>query len=167
MNNLTRTFVAPFAFIAAVVTAACRGGDDAQPGDSAIAAGAEGMAGMQMDRMPAMGGGGSGMQSGAMMAAMRSRMQSMHGASGDSLMRMMPMHRQMAANMLSQMNREMRSMNMTGDAAWTATVDSVRRDLANMPDMSAGELGNFMPAHQRRMMRLMDMHQAMMSDMKM
>ena len=167
MNNFTRTFAASLALSAAVVTASCRGEGESQPTDSAMAAGAEGMAGMQMDSMPAMVGGGGGMQSGAMMAGMRSRMQSMQRASGDSLMRMMPMHRQMAANMLSQMNREMRSMNMTGDAAWTATVDSVRRDLARMPDMNAGELANFMAAHQRRMTSLMDMHQAMMSDMKM
>ncbi len=67
-------------------------------------------------------------------------MNTMEGLTGDSLKAMMPMHRQMAANMLAQMSREMQSMNMTGDSSWTATTDSVRADLARMPEMSAAGL---------------------------
>ncbi len=101
------------------------------------------------------------------MDQMMEQMNMMQGLSGDSMKAMVPMHRQMAANMLAQMSREMREMNMTGDTSWTATVDSVRADLMGMPDMSPAELQAMMPEHHRRMQRLMEAHQAMMKNMRM
>jgi hypothetical protein len=80
---------------------------------------------------------------------------------------MVPAHRQMTANMLAEMNAEMKKMNMSGDAGWNALADSVRQDLTHLPEMSARELTDFMPAHQARMTRLMQMHQAMTKNMKM
>ncbi|MBW3631273.1 MAG: hypothetical protein KY464_18570, partial [Gemmatimonadetes bacterium] len=93
-------------------------------------------------------------------------MQMMHGMSPDSMRAVMPQHRQMAANMLAQMNRDMQQMNMPGDASWTATVDSLRQDLTRLPEMGAQELGAFMPAHHARMTRLRDMHRTMMAGMQ-
>jgi hypothetical protein len=52
----------------------------------------------------------------------------------------------------------MKRMNMSGDPAWNATVDSLRQDLKHMPEMSGQELKRLMPAHHARLMRLMDMH---------
>jgi hypothetical protein len=80
---------------------------------------------------------------------------------------MLPIHRQMAANMIAQMNREMGGMNMGADAGWTATVDSLRQDLVRMPEMGGSELQSFVPAHHARLERLMQMHQAMMGGVKM
>lgn len=117
--------------------------------------GKDGMAGMQ------------GMQSGGMVEQMRAHMAMMHGAGGDSLRAMLPMHRQTAANMIAQMNREMGEMNMAADAGWTATGDSLRQDLVRMPEMGAAELQSFMAAHQARLERLMQMHGSMMAGMKM
>jgi hypothetical protein len=74
---------------------------------------------------------------------------------------MLPTHRQMAANLLAEMNREMRRMKMVADPAWTVTVDSVRQDLVRLPELGAAELQSAMPAHQARLNRLMGMHQAM------
>ena len=149
-----------FVLASALVLAAC--GAEQQAQDDAVPAEAEsepaaGMAGME---------GMEGMQDG-MMGRMMTHMQMMEDASGDSIQSMLPMHRQMAANMLAQMNREMRDMNMTTDEAWNATVDSVRQDLSRMPEMSASELEAAMPGHHARMMRLMQMHQSMMSNMQM
>ena len=122
-----------------------------------------GMGGMRdMGGMHDMGG----MMGGKMMEDMQSHMRTMMGASADSMKAMLSMHRQMVANMISQMNGEMRQMNMTGDASWTATVDSLRQDLIRMPEMSAEELRRFMPAHHSRMMRLMELHRSMMASMK-
>ena len=115
---------------------------------------AEGMEGME------------GMQDG-MMEQMTAHMQMMDGAGADSLQAMVAMHRQMAANMLARMNREMREMNMTADAAWNATVDSLRQDLTRMPELTGSELEAMMPGHHARMMRLMEMHRTMMSEMQM
>ena len=121
-----------------------------------------------MPGMPGMQGMG-GMKGGmaGMMGEMQSHMRMMETTNGDSLKAMLPMHRQMTANMISEMNREMKGMNMTGDAAWTTTMDSVRRDLTNLPEMSAAQLRDFMPGHRGRMMRLVEMHQGMMKNMKM
>ena len=87
----------------------------------------------------------------------------MHGAGGDSLKGMLPTHRQMAADLLAEMGREMRQMNMVAPPEWTAVVDSVRQDLVHMPEMGATELRVAMPAHEARLGRLMQMHQAMIA----
>ena len=105
--------------------------------------------------------GMSGMQSKGMMEELRTHMQAMHGAGGDSLRAMLPTHRQMAANLLAEMNREMGRMKMVADPAWTAMADSVRQDLVRLPEMGAAELQSAMPAHEARLNRLMGMHQAM------
>jgi hypothetical protein len=110
--------------------------------------------------------GMAGMQSAGMMQDMTSHMQMMQGVSADSMMTLMPAHRQMGENMLEQMDDEMRGMNMQPDAQWNATADSVRQDMMRMPDMSVAELQAFMPDHRARMMRLMDMHRSMMGSMQ-
>ena len=151
---LHATFRTSLIFILAL--AAC-GGPDAAREEAAAPAAApagEGAApGMQ---------GMSGMQGGGMAEEMQAHMRSMQGVDGDSLKAMLPMHRQMAANMIAQMNREMRDMNMAADAGWTATVDSLRQDLVRMPEMAGAELQSFMPAHQARLERLVQTHRAMM-----
>lgn len=114
-----------------------------------------------MAGMPGMGQ----MMSGRMMADMEAHMRAMRGAGTDSLRRALPTHRQMAANMIAQMNREMDDMNMAADVAWTALVDSVRADLTRLPELSAGELTRTMPDHHGRVERLMRAHGEMMRSM--
>lgn len=157
MHTSFRTFL-----IFTLALAACGGPEAAQEGaaapPAAAPAGEESMPGME---------GMSGMQGGGMMEEMQAHMRSMRDVGGDSLKAMLPMHRQMAANMIAQMNREMRNTNMAADAGWTATVDSLRQDLVRMPEMGAHELQSFMPAHHARLERLMQMHGSMMEGMKM
>lgn len=138
------------------LSTACSGGDhpadEPQDAESPMA-GMEGMgAGMEM------GGGGR-------MDDMAAHMEMMASMSGDSLAAMLQTHRQRVANMIARMNREMREMDMPGDEAWTATVDSLRSDLVAMPEMQPGELEALMPEHRRRAMRLMEMHREMMAGM--
>ena len=114
-----------------------------------------GMGGMAM-------GGASGMQMGTEMMAHMQGMQTMHA---DSVMKMMPMHRQMLGNMLAQMDREMQGMSKPADPAWTALADSLRDDQVRMPAMTAAEMEASMPAHHGRVTRLMEMHRAMMGPM--
>lgn len=149
--------------IATLSLAACAGGGDGEgaaetatpAGDTAQAAmpGMEGTPGMQ-----GMGGGG-------MMEQMQAHMRTMDGAGADSIQAMLPMHRQMVANMISQFGREMREMNMKVDAKWQATIDSLRQDNIRLPEMDAGELRAFMPGHRERVVRLLEMHRSMMAKM--
>ena len=137
-------------------------------GDSATAGGMSGMPMQGMEGMKGMAGGDSGAMSGmSMMGDMQKQMDAMMKASPEQMKAMMPMHRQAAANMLAQMNAQMRSMNMSADVTWTATVDSVRQDLVRLPEQSSQQLKDALPAHHARMMRLMQMHGAMMKGMKM
>lgn len=100
-------------------------------------------------------------------AELAAHLRMMHGASGDSLRALVPTHRQMAANMLARMNREMSEMNMGADAGWTATADSVRQDLTQMPELSTEELTTTLPGHEARLTRLGQMHQSMMRNRSM
>jgi len=153
MNTFLRSSGLALAFLVAL-TACDRAEQERQAApDTAV------VAERPMEGMPGM----SGMQSGAMMEQMQSHMQMMQGMGADSMKTMVPQHRQMVANMISQMNREMRGMNMANNEQWNATVDSVRQDLTQMPEMREQELQTFMPEHGVRVMRLMDMHRSMMS----
>lgn len=138
--------------------AACGGGEQrgARQPDSA-----EGQAMGDMGSMGSMGSM-SAMESRGMMLGMRAHMQGMAGAGVDSLRRLMPMHRQMTANMLQQMTGEMRGMRMAGDTSWSALADSVRQDLTQLPDVSSAELPGFMERHRGRVERLMARHERMM-----
>jgi hypothetical protein len=79
-----------------------------------------------------------------------------------SLRRALPAHRQALANTIAEMNRDVRSMNMAADTAWTATVDSLRQDLTRMPDLGGGALRAMLPAHRARVERLIQSHETMM-----
>ena len=136
----------------------CDGGEDApepmaEEADSAMA-GMEGMEGMGGMRM-----------SGAMMERMRAHMGQIDGRTGEQMMADLPRHRQMVANMISQMNREMREMDMAADEEWSSTIGALREDLRRLPEMSGEELESFMPDHRKRVMRLMEMHESMMAGM--
>ena len=123
-----------------------------------------GMAGMSGDAVGMAGMKGMGGMS-VMMGGMQKQMDSMMKVNAVQMKSMMPAHRQMAANMLASMTADMRKKNMSGDAAWTATIDSVRRDLATLPELSGKEVLAAMPAHHARMMRLMGMHRSMSRNM--
>ena len=163
MKRYLRTFLLALALAAAACApdgpaedaSRNEAGQSQAPAEQGSAAGTGGM-----QAMPGMQGGGTADR-------MRAHMGAMRGAGGDSLMAMLPVHRQMAANLVAEFNREMREMNMAGDAAWNATVDSLRRDLVRMPKMSGTELRGFMPAHEARLQRFMEMHRSMMANMKM
>ena len=140
--------------------AACGGRDDAETPETTVAdsaapnAGRPGMAGMAATDT-------------GVAAQMEAHMRAMESASADSLTALLPGHRQRVANMIARMNQEMRDMNMPADAEWTATVDSLRQDLRQMPEMDATELKTLMPAHHARVTRLSQLHDSMMAAMGM
>lgn len=151
------------AVITTVFLVACAREDDGGVPHTASAAIDTAQSAMQgMQGMPGMQGpGGTGM-----MEQMQAHMRMMGDANADSMQAMLPLHRQMVANMISQFNREMREMDMMGDSRWDAIIDSLRQDNIRLPDMTTSELRVFMPEHHARVMRLMEMHRDMMSEMR-
>lgn len=144
--------------------AACGGSEDAPEvvGDTEVAAEpavapAGGMEGMQMESM----------QQGGVPPQLQAHMQMMQGASGEQLAAMVPEHRQLVANMIAQMNREMRDMNMSDNTEWNETVQALRNDLVRLPEMTPEELKGFLPEHQARIEKLAEMHRGMMGNMQM
>ena len=96
------------------------------------------------------------------MTAMMAHMQAvMDTASAATIKAMMPEHRRMVDSMLTSMSDEMRRMNMTPGADWTALTDSVRQDMTTMTSVSDSALPAFVRVHHARMMRLMQMHRSM------
>ena len=138
-----------------LVGGACRQGGEA---DTSRDTGMAGMEGMR--------GGAVASGSIQIMADVDAHLGMIGSATADSMKAMLPMHRQMVANMIAQLEREMRDMNMTGNAAWTATLDSLRQDLRVMPELSAQALRDLMPAHSSRVRRVIDMHRSMMASMR-
>jgi hypothetical protein len=160
-NDWTRS--AAILFVATSL-AACGGeqrGAEETPQATVAEQPAGGMAGMQgMEGMQGMQMGGG------MMEQMQAHMQAMEGESAEQFKANLPQHRQMVANMISQMNREMRDMNMTADQEWNSAINAVREDLKRLPEMSTSELQTFMPEHRQRVMRLMETHRGMMGAMQ-
>ena len=154
--------------IALVSLVACAGGDERGSASMEESSG-QGMPMGGTDSMAAMEGmpGMGAMASGSMMDQMQSRMAMMRGAGDDSLAAVMPMHRQMLANMIAQMNREMRDMGMAPDQEWEATIDSLRSDLRTMPEMTPTEMRSGMESHHARIDRIIRMHRYMMEQMSM
>jgi len=176
MNTLFR-FAGTVTLASLATIAACRSKDSSNgtaSSDSAANAGAGSLEGPTrkdtsggMAAMPCMSGGQMvNMMDAAMMDSMQTHLTMMDSMSADRMKAMLAMHRQMVANMLSRMNSEMRQMNMSPDAAWTATIDSVRQDLTNMPEMSGSQVKAMMPEHHARVTRLLQAHRAMMGGTK-
>jgi hypothetical protein len=173
--NATLRFATLSALSAAALLGACRPNDGAGARKTRDSEGAATSGSLESTRttdsssggMPGTQGGQmAGMMSAGTMDSMKTRIRMMEGMSPAQMKAMLPAHRQMVANMLSQFNGDMRKMNMQPDAEWTALTDSVRQDLVRMPDVSASELRSLMPAHGARVMRLMQMHRSMMGGMK-
>lgn len=90
------------------------------------------------------------------------QMRSLEALSPTQVQARLPAYRQGVANMLSEMNSGVRRMQIPSVPAWTAVRDSVRRDLARLPRLTAEELRDAMPAYDARVLRLMQMHADLM-----
>lgn len=159
--------------VSAAALAACgkstNGDSTIVAGDSLAAASAGSLeAPRHMDRMmdSANMPGMEAMMRSRMMDSMQTHMRMMVGMSPDRMKAMVPVHRQMVANMLSSFDDSMRRMNMPSDPAWIALRDSIRQDLTHMPELSASQLRTLMPQHHGRLTRLMKMHENMTDKMK-
>lgn len=83
-----------------------------------------------------------------------SELDSMSAANGDAQRHMLPAHEQMVSEFLTRNDAKMRAMHVKIDPDWLTVIDSVRNDLARMPNMSSEQLHAFFPEHARRVMRI-------------
>ncbi len=83
-----------------------------------------------------------------------SDLDSMSAANGDAQRHMLPAHEEMVSEFLTRNDAKMRAMHVKIDPDWVTVIDSVRNDLARMPNMSSTQLHAFFPEHARRVMRI-------------
>jgi hypothetical protein len=142
--------------IGALAAGACDGGGDRaeRPADSAGMMGHMDSGGMEM--------GGMNMQGMQMMAGMPAHMDSMMRMSPQQMQAMMAAHQEMMSRMMDGMGADMRGMKMSGSPEWNALTDSVKQDLAELPNLEGQALSARMRAHGERVRRLMEMHEKMM-----
>lgn len=163
---MTRIWRGTATALTLAVLSACGGTDEEPEVAVETAEPADQMEGMQ--GMEGMGGMAdtAGMPESGPAAQLKAHMQMMEGASGAELQRMLPEHRQMVANMVAQYSREMREMMPMGeDSEWNQTLEALRQDLRQLPEMSAEDLEAFLPEHQSRIDRLIEMRREMMANM--
>lgn len=79
---------------------------------------------------------------------------SMSSAKGDDQRHMLPAHEELVSEFLTRNDAKMRAMHVKIDPDWLSVIDSVRNDLARMPNMSSAQLHAFFPEHARRVMRI-------------
>lgn len=75
-------------------------------------------------------------------------------ASAAEQKRMLPAHLSAVSGMLSRFESKLRSMHVKVEPDWVAVIDSVKADVAKMPDMSTEQLHAFLPEHNQRVMRI-------------
>jgi hypothetical protein len=142
--------------VGALTLAGCGGGGDRTERSRDTG----GMMG-QMDS-GGMGMSGMNMRGMQMMPQMRAHIDSMMRMSPQQMQAMMATHRGMMSQMLDGMGADMRTMKMSGTSEWNALTDSVKQDLADLPNLKGQELSAWMRGHSERVKRLLAMHEEMM-----
>lgn len=118
--------------------------------------------GARADTGMAMPTGGMRMPSMDMLPAAQAYVDSLARTAPGELTVLADGHRARIEPMLEAMDRDMVAMRMPADSAWRALADSVRADLATIPELNGEPLVLRMRAHAGRMRRLLDRHESMM-----
>jgi hypothetical protein len=153
---ITRVRSFGYTLALAVLAAGCGGdGNGAGARQGAAATASDTTAARPAMAMPSMG----------LVAGMRAHLDTLADADLATLMAAVSAHERQVAELLDAMNADMRAMNMSADAAWRALTDSVRRDLAALPDARGRALATRMRAHAAMVRRLLERHERMMQAM--
>jgi len=108
----------------------------------------------------------SGMGKSGMMPMMQDHTDSMMRMNPEQMSGMMASHERMMSQMMDQMGSEMRQMKMSETPEWSALTDSVKHDLADLPNLKGQVLSSRMRAHADRVRRLITSHEQMMKGMR-
>ena len=142
--------------VGVVVSVACNKPKKGQTADS--------QGGMKMDSGQMQGM--SGMGNSGMMPMMQAHTDSMMRMNPEQMSGMMASHERMMSQMMDQMGGEMRQMKMAETPEWSALRDSVKQDLAELPNLKGQALSARMRAHADRVRRLIASHEGMMKTMR-
>ena len=150
--------------VGGLVAAGCnRGSDRTERASDTSMMGRMDSGGMEMKHMDSGGMEMSGRpMPGMQMPQMRAHMDSMMRMSPQQMQAMMASHQSMMSMMMDRMGADMRGMQMPASPGWDALTDSVKQDLADLPNLKGQELSARRRAHADRVNRLMAMHQQMM-----
>jgi len=96
---------------------------------------------------------------------MQAHTDSMMRMNPEQMSRMMATHERMMSQMMDQMGSEMREMKMSQTPEWSALTDSVKQDLADLPNLKGQALSSRVRAHAARVRRLITSHEQMMKGM--
>jgi hypothetical protein len=124
---------------------------------------AESHDGMSMDSSGMRGM--SGMGKSGMMPMMQAHTDSMMRMKPEQMSGMMATHERMMSQMMDQMGSDMRQMKMSESKEWSELTDSVKQDLADLPNLKGQALSARMQAHADRVRRLIAAHEQMMKGM--
>ena len=105
------------------------------------------------------------LESAGMMPMMQAHVDSMMRMNPEQMSRMMAAHERMMSQMMDQMGGDMRQMKMAETPEWSALIDSVKQDLAELPGLKGRALSTRMRAHTDRVQRLLRAHEGMMKGM--
>ena len=115
-----------------------------------------------MDSAGELNRGGTVGASAAMMRDWVAHDRALRRLRGRKLMAALPDHRRVTANLVSQMQMDMRAAQISTARPWDALVDSVLHDLVRLADESVSGVTARMPAHRARVARLITMHARML-----
>ena len=119
----------------------------------------------EMDQVPSdtgMAGMRMTMQGVQMLPPMRIHLDSVTGMAPAEMRAALSAHVDLASRTMDAMGADMRGMSVTPDSTWASLSDSLRQDLADLPNLSGDVLKSRMEAHAGRMRRMMEMHEGMM-----
>lgn len=86
----------------------------------------------------------------------------LQAASGDSLVRLVPAHREVVEAVNADCEAMMRQMKMAAPDKWTRAVAALRNDLTRMANTDAAALQAMLPEHRARVDAMLGMRRDMM-----
>ena len=87
--------------------------------------------------------------------SLRAQLRMMSAMDTQQMTAILPTHNRLVASLLSRLTHEWPKGVHPGKGERSATIDSLRADLARLPGMTAEQLGQAMPAHLERVQRIL------------
>ena len=97
-----------------------------------------------------------------MMTAMEIELKALDTAKVATIQAQLPEHVSAATRLVNRLDDDMLHMNKADVPEWRTLVDSLRRDLIRLPQLTTSDLPSYMTQHRARLTRLMELESANM-----